>query len=89
MLSYFSISRARALSFSFSLSLSLSLSHTHTLSLLISLSIQIKAIFRGGMAEMKILHNPFTAYTEKHKNLHEPEPISPLQDLFEYVRPPG
>jgi len=44
---------------------------------------------KADMADMKLLYNPFTAYNEKHKNLHEPEPITPLQDILEYVRPPG
>ena len=49
----------------------------------------VKAMFREDMVTSKILHNPFTAYKNKHKNSQEPESLTPLQDIFEYVRPPG
>lgn len=49
----------------------------------------VKALFRADMVTSKVAHNPFTAYRMKTKFAHEPEPLTPLQDIFEYVRPPG
>ena len=49
----------------------------------------VKSMFRAGMAGARIGYNPFKAFREKQKAAGSPEALTPLQDIFEYVRPPG
>ena len=48
----------------------------------------VKGMMGADMAEVAVLYNPLAAYRDKYKHMAH-EPCTPLQDLFEYVRPPG